>query len=360
MHTVFVLNCGSSSIKFQIIDCFSQTPIFKGSVERINTKSPILKIGTKTSTLIEQNYEDILDKVFSSIPSISLDGIGHRVVHGGKYFTSPVKITSDTLEKIKTCISLAPIHNPKNIIGIEIGQKYFPNIDHVAVFDTAFHHTIPEKAYMYAIPRELYEHYGIRRYGFHGISHQYLAKKGAELLSKPIEETSIISCHLGNGSSICAIKNGKSVDVSMGFTPTEGLVMGERCGSIDPGIIPYICDKMKLSPQNVYKILNTKSGLLGLSGESACMEQLLQSANAHAKLAVEIFCYSAAKYILSFIAPLDCVDAILFTGGIGENSEVIRSKILGYLKPFDFNHFVCVSNEEQVIALDAAKIIKAR
>nr|NGX51209.1 Acetate kinase [Chlamydiota bacterium] len=281
------------------------------------------------------------------------------VVHGGESFSESVKIDAEVLNKIKECSHLAPLHNPINALGIEIMQEKFPEVPQVAVFDTAFHQTLPEHAYLYALPYEYYEKYQVRRYGFHGTSHRYVVKRAAAELGKPLEQTTLISAHLGNGCSLCAVKGGRSVDTSMGFTPLEGLVMGRRSGDLDPSLIAFLSERLELSAEEVTTILNRESGLLGLSGISEDMRLLLaQPENERAQLAIEIFCYRLAKYIASYIVPLGGLDALIFTGGIGENAEPIRKKVVDYLAPLDPKVLVIKANEELLIAQDAAAIVR--
>ena len=255
--------------------------------------------------------------------------VGHRVVHGGEKFSQPVAITAEVIDDIRECFSLAPLHNPPNYQGIEAVNKLLPGVLQVAVFDTAFHQTIPPAAYIYGLPYAIYQKYNIRRYGFHGSSHQYVATRAAEILNRPLTELRLITCHLGNGSSITAIAGGKSVDTSMGFTPLEGLVMGTRCGDIDPAIIPHILRYEHISPDALYDLLNKKSGVLGISGISNDMRALLKaesSGNSRAKLAIDVFCYRIKKYIGSYLAVLNGAEAIVFTAGIGENSPTVRER----------------------------------
>lgn len=358
MGTVFVLNCGSSSIKFQLIEPESGKVLLKGLAENLNTRRASLKWSDESKNLEKGDYRSALDEILKLFGNEEIIAIGHRVVHGGETFTDSVKIDSNVLNKIKECNHLAPLHNPVNALGIEIMQEKFPELPQVAVFDTAFHQTLPEKAYLYAIPYEYYEKYQVRRYGFHGTSHRYVVKEGAKIVGKPLEETSFISCHLGNGSSIAAVHQGKSVDTSMGLTPLEGLVMGERSGDLDPSIVGFLADHLKISVDQVIEILNKKSGLLGISGQTSDMRLLLDSHKKKAKIAIEIFCYRLAKYIAAYLIPLKEVDGVIFTGGIGENSEVIRERVMDQLKSFNLKVFVIPTNEELMIAQDAANIVR--
>ncbi len=358
MSTVFVLNCGGSSIKFQLIEPKSGKVLLKGLAENLTTDRATLKWSDESKELEKSEYPYALDEILKLLGNEKIIAVGHRVVHGGESFSSSVKIDAKVLEKIKECNHLAPLHNPVNALGIEIMAKKFPDLPQIAVFDTAFHQSLPERAYLYAIPHEYYEKYQVRRYGFHGTSHRYVTAEGAKKVGKLLDETSFISCHLGNGCSVAAVLKGKSVDTSMGLTPLEGLVMGQRSGDLDPSIVGFLADHLKINTDKVIEILNKKSGLLGLSGESEDMRLLLKSSDQRAKLAIEIFCYRLAKYIASYLVPLGKVDGVIFTGGIGENSEEIRSKVMELLKPFNLKELVIPTNEELLIAQDAAEIVK--
>jgi len=387
-----VLNCGSSSIKFAIINPENGNNLITGLVECIGSKEAKIKWKKDGSKEAQQlpnvNYHDALNKIIEIIKSDkkisnNIIAVGHRVVHGGENFTTSAKINKDVIEAIRECQSLAPLHNPANIQGIEEAQKAFPNISHVAVFDTAFHQTMPETAYLYAIPYNLYKEHKIRRYGFHGTSHLYILSQAANLLNKKESACSIINAHLGNGCSICAIKNGKSVDTSMGLTPLEGLVMGTRCGDIDPSIHSHLADTLGYDIHKVTNMLNKESGLLGISQlDSDCrtIEDAIQAGNEQAKLALDIFCYRIAKYIGSYAISIGKIDALVFTGGIGENSSLIRENIINQLGILGFeldaennrsngqnnNHlitkasstkaFVIPTNEELIIARDAIRL----
>ena len=363
METIFVLNCGSSSIKFQVIEPKSEKVILKGLAENLRSPRPCLRFtrGGKTcfQDLSSSTYPSVLNSILQLIENETLIAVGHRVVHGGETFRESVKIDPGVLEKIEACNHLAPLHNPVNALGIKIMQETFPDLPHIAVFDTSFHQTMPKHAYLYALPHDYYEKYQVRRYGFHGTSHRFVVVEAAKELKKPLEETALISAHLGNGCSVCAVKGGKSVDTSMGFTPLEGLVMGQRSGDLDPSLIPFLAEKLQMSADHVISILNKKSGLLGLSGISEDMRLLLaEKENRHVQIAIEIFCYRLAKYIASYIVPLKSLDAVIFTGGIGENAEPIRKKVLDYLTPLRPKALVIPTNEELVIARDAAAIIR--
>jgi len=347
---ILVLNCGSSSLKYQLIDmCDSETVLAKGICERIGIDGSLLKHSRpgnedfildkpmKDHTDAVQSVLDaLLDKSHGVIKSIDeVNAVGHRVVHGGDYFSDSVLITDEVKKAIEACFEMAPLHNPPNLIGIQACEQLMPNAPQVAVFDTAFHQTMPEMAYLYAIPYELYTKHKIRRYGFHGTSHKYVSRKAAKLLGKPVESLKIITCHLGNGASVCAIDGGKSVDTSMGFTPLEGLIMGTRCGDIDPAIITFLMENNGLSIREVDNLLNKKSGVLGISGVSSDFRDLEIAANEghqRAQLALDQFYYSVAKYVGSYAAAMSGVDAIVFTAGVGENNGPAREIICGYLE----------------------------
>lgn len=341
---IFVLNCGSSSIKYQLIENESQKVFAHGILERIGMAGSFLKHYSVYDYAIEvkrpiDNYTDglkiilqmLVDKDIGVIKELSeINACGHRVVHGGEAFQNATIINEDVIEDIKKCIPMAPLHNPANLEGIIACMKIMPNIPHIAVFDTAFHQTMSAKAYLYGLPYELYIKYGLRKYGFHGISHQYVATKAAEYLQKKMVELRLITCHLGNGASVAAVKYGKSIDTSMGFTPLEGLVMGTRCGEIDPAIIPFIMDREDMTGRQVYQYLNNKAGVLGISGLSSDFRDLEKAAkqgDKRAQLAVDIFAYRVKKYIGAYAVAMNGVDAIVFTAGLGENSSMIREKI---------------------------------
>ncbi|MBO8177216.1 acetate kinase [Aeribacillus pallidus] len=342
MTKIIAINAGSSSLKFQLFDMPKETVITKGIIERIGLNDSIFNItlnGEKKKEVLDiPNHEVavklLLDKLTSYGIINSLDeieGIGHRVVHGGEEFTDSALITDEVLAKIEKLFDLAPLHNPANVTGIKAFQAVLPNVPAVAVFDTAFHQTMPESSYLYSLPYEYYEKFGIRKYGFHGTSHKYVSQRAAELLGRPIEQLRLISCHLGNGASIAAIEGGKSIDTSMGFTPLAGVTMGTRSGNIDPALIPYIMDKTGKSADEVLEILNKKSGMLGVSGFSSDLRDIEDEAakgNERAELALEVFANRIHKYIGSYAARMCGVDAIIFTAGIGENSDVIRAKVL--------------------------------
>jgi len=345
---ILVVNCGSSSIKYSVFEAESIEEIASGLVERIGSKSAALthRVGSHSVALEidardhRQGLEQVLGilhggevKAVESLMEII--AVGHRVVHGGDTFFESTSIDDRVLDAIKDWAELAPLHNPPNIAGIEAAQILLPGIPQVAVFDTAFHQTMPEKAYIYPIPYELYKRHRIRRYGFHGTSHEYVARRAADIIGKPLESLKILTCHLGNGCSVAAVMDGKSMDTSMGFTPLEGLVMGTRSGDIDPSITFYMIDKEKLSAEEVENVLNRRSGLLGISGVSNDVRDIKREAdggNRRARLALEIFAYRAKKYVGAYAAAMGGLDAIVFTGGIGENDPTIRSMICADLE----------------------------
>lgn len=344
MH-ILTLNSGSSSIKFAVFELPSPTPLWFGLAEGLNTGSPQLHTyfsgaPKQSQTLSKSDYASVIETIFEAYHATinaPLAAIGHRVVHGGEQFKTPVRLTDAVIRDIEICTPLAPLHNPANLLGIRAAQAAFPNIPHVAVFDTAFHQTLPPYAYLYALPYAHYETHHVRRYGFHGTSHQYVASVAEKNLNLTPNTGNFITAHLGNGCSVCAIKAGKSLDTSMGMTPLEGLVMGTRSGDIDAGIIPYLASQLKTTPDAIITLLNKESGLLGISGLSADMRTLEAAHDSPtAQLAIEVFCYRLAKYIASYLVPLTTVDALIFTGGIGENSVMIRKKVLHWLKGLNY------------------------
>jgi acetate kinase len=332
-----VINCGSSSLKFAVYDLSDQKCMVKGVAEPLMGGSPKLswKInGEKHETQLEEgaDLKQALKTVASEVlRSITIDCIGHRVVHGAEEFQKPCVVTDAMLAQVEACNHLAPLHNPANLTGIRVAQEVFGDIPHVGVFDTAFHQSIPKHAFLYPIPYEYYENLGVRRYGFHGTSHNYVFNEAARLLGKPTEATSIISAHLGNGCSATAVNRGASVDTTMGLTPLEGLVMGTRSGDIDPSIHGFLCSQLGITIEEVDKILNKKSGLLGISGVSNDMRALfagIADGNERCKLAFDVFVYRLAKSLGALRVALDACDAVVFTGGIGENNPSIRALVL--------------------------------
>ena len=349
-----VINCGSSSLKYQLIDMATEESLVQGLVERIGIEGSILtqKIEGRDKYIINTPMKDhkaaiklvleaLVDKEHGIITSMEeIGAVGHRVVHGGEKYSDAVIITDEVLESIKECIVLAPLHNPPNVIGIEACQELMPNTPMVAVFDTAFHQTMPKQAYICPIPYELYEKYGIRKYGFHGTSHKYVANKAAEVIGKDIKDLKIITCHLGNGCSLAAIKNGKSIDTSMGFTPLAGVMMGTRSGNIDPSVINFLIEEQGYTIKEVDNILNKESGILGISGISSDFRDVCEEAekgNERAKLALDIFHYKVKGQIASYAGIMGGVDVIVFTAGIGENSSITRSECLKGLEFLGFN-----------------------
>lgn len=345
---ILVLNCGSSSLKYQLIDGDTESVLAKGLCERIGIEGSKLKHqpAGKSDVVFNDYMEDhtvavkmvidaLLNEDYGVVKSAKeIGAVGHRVVHGGEYFSSSVVITPEVKAAIEKCCELAPLHNPANLIGIDACEKIMPGTPQVAVFDTAFHQTMPERAYLYALPYEYYQKYKVRRYGFHGTSHKFVSLEAAKMMNRPIEESKIITCHLGNGGSVCAVRNGKSIDTSMGFTPLEGLVMGTRCGDIDSAVITYLMQKENLTAAEMDNILNKKSGVLGISGVSSDfrdVEDAKAEGNERAEAALDIFAYRVAKYIGEYAAAMNGVDAIVFTAGLGENSGTIRRAICDYL-----------------------------
>ncbi len=372
---ILVINCGSSSLKYQLINSDSEEVLAKGLCERIGIDGSLTyqpEGGEKEKTDIPMpTHNEAISAVIAALTDEkkgvvkSLDeigAVGHRVVHGGEKFTSSCLINDETMAAIEECNDLAPLHNPANLIGIRACQKLMPGVPNVAVFDTAFHQTMPEVAYIYGIPYEYYEKYKVRRYGFHGTSHSYVSKRAAEMLGKKPEDLKIIVCHLGNGASICAVDHGKSVDTSMGLTPLEGLVMGTRSGDIDPAIIDFVGKKEGLDLDGMNDILNKKSGMLGISGVSSDGRDLGAAAaegNKRAKLALDVFDYDVIKYIGSYAAVMNGVDAIAFTAGIGENNIEMREHVCAHfgflgakLDPEKNN----VRGEERIISTDDSKV----
>lgn len=395
---VLVLNCGSSSIKYQLIETSEKSALAKGMIERIGMSSAVLThepAGKDKIRIVGEilDHSIALEYVIAVLLSPNhgvisqkdeIDAVGHRVVHGGETFSGSVLITDEVLKALRENIELAPLHNPPNLKGIAAAKEHLPNVPQCGIFDTAFHMSMPHHAYLYGIPYKLYKRYKIRRYGFHGTSHRFVSKRAAEVLGKPYEELKIITAHLGNGASMAAIKNGKSIDTSMGFTPLEGLLMGTRSGDLDPSIITYIMGKEGLSISETNTLLNKHSGLVGISGESSDMreiEQAVEEGDKKATYAFNVFTYRIKKYVGSYAAAMGGLDALVFTGGIGENSVKVRKDVcqdmefLGISLDDNLNNngkgeFVITkedsptkvlripTNEELVIAMDTEQIVK--
>lgn len=344
---VLVINCGSSSLKYQLIDSLTEAVLAKGLCERIGIDGRLVyeKAGCDKEVTeaampthkqaIQLVLEALVNPTTGAIADLTaIDAVGHRVVHGGEKFATSTVLTEEVIAVIEECNDLAPLHNPANLIGIRACQELMPNVPMVAVFDTAFHQTMPEIAYMYGLPYEYYEKYSVRRYGFHGTSHSYVSKRAADLLGKDYSELKTIVCHLGNGASICAVNGGKSVDTSMGLTPLEGLIMGTRSGDVDPSILDFIAQKENLTLSEVMNVLNKKSGVEGISGVSSDFRDLAAAAkegNHRAELAIDAFAYRVVKYIGAYAAAMNGVDAICFTAGLGENDAATRAKIVANL-----------------------------
>lgn len=392
---VLVLNCGSSSLKFAVIDAQAGDDQISGLAEcfgledsrikwKINGEKQEAALGAFTAH--REAVEFIVNKILAGQPELAaqIQAVGHRIVHGGEKFTRSVIIDDSVIKGIEDCASLAPLHNPAHLIGIRAAMASFPKLPQVAVFDTAFHQSMPDRAYVYALPYKLYREHGIRRYGMHGTSHLFVSREAAKMLNKPLAETNVICAHLGNGASVTAVKGGKSVDTSMGLTPLEGLVMGTRCGDIDPSIIYHLVHQLGYTLEEVNNLMNKQSGLLGISeltNDCRGIEEGYADGHKGATLALEIFCYRLAKYIASYTVPLGRLDAVVFTGGIGENSDLIREKVLNLLEIFNFHvdsernkaarfgkkgiitqdnstvAMVIPTNEEWVIAEDSIKLI---
>lgn len=349
---ILVLNCGSSSLKYQLIDMVAKEAVASGLVERIGLPDAVLTHKKSDQKFVidskkQQEFGNLITDHKSAVAVVikaltckdigvitsmtEIDAVGHRVVHGGEKYASSVIINDDVMKVLEECSKLAPLHNPANITGIKACQHIMPTTPMVAVFDTAFHQTMPAEAYIYSLPYEIYQNHKVRRYGFHGTSHKYVANQAAKLLGKDISELKIITCHLGNGASVAAVKHGKSVDTSMGFTPLAGLTMGTRCGDIDPSILAYLSHEMNLSIDELDNLMNKKSGVLGLSGVSSDFRDIENAAaegNARAQLALDVFTYHVKKYIGAYAAAMNGVDAIVFTAGLGENDKVTRANII--------------------------------
>ncbi len=373
---VLVINCGSSSLKYQFIDMTNEAVIAKGLAERIGIEGSVVKHqpgdGDKITIqkpmpthkeALQVVIEALLDKEYGVIKSMEeITAVGHRVVHAGEKFACSVVINDAVMAALKECIDIAPLHNPPNIMGIEACQQLMPGVPMVGVFDTAFHQSMPKESYIYALPYELYEKHKIRRYGFHGTSHKYVTQRAAAMLGKPLESLKLVTCHLGNGASIAAVKYGKSVDTSMGFTPLEGLAMGTRSGDFDPAIIKFLMDKEGMSIVDVDNMANKKSGVLGLSGVSSDfrdIEDAAEKGNERAQLALNVFVHKVKKYIGAYAAVMNGVDAVVFTAGLGENSDYIRREVckdMTYLGIEVDNAKNKVRGKETDVSTDSAKV----
>ena len=372
---ILVLNCGSSSLKFQLIDMENKERIVKGNFERIGGKRSNIRLnvrGEKSNVpRIARNFEEAIisvlnllqNPIYNVIQSLDeITAIGHRIVHGGEYFSDSVLVTDEVIEKIRDCTSLAPLHNPASVAGLEAMKKILPDKPMVVVFDTAFHQTLPEKAYIYNIPYTYYEKYKIRKYGFHGTSHRFVANRAAELDGRNIADLKIINCHLGQGASICAIGGGKSLDTSMGLTPLSGIPMATRSGDIDPSIVTYLMDKENITPQDFDNILNKKSGAWGISGVSEDyrdIEEAYKMQDARSVLALDSQAYKVAQYIGQYMITLGGLDILTFTGGVGENGFETRERICKYLEFLGINldpEANKVRGEEQLISTEDSKI----
>lgn len=351
MKKVLVINTGSSSLKYQLIDMKDEMVLAKGLCDRIGIDNSFIKhtkTGSETVIIdidmpshkaaIKEVVKALTDEKIGVISNMSeISAVGHRVVHGGEKFHESVIIDENVMKAIQDCVELAPLHNPPNIIGIEACQHIMPNTKMVAVFDTAFHQSLPKYAYMYALPYEIYEKHSVRKYGFHGTSHKYVSERAAAMLGKPVQKLKLISCHLGNGASICAVKHGKSVETSMGFTPLDGLAMGTRCGTVDPAVVKFLMENEKMNPKEIDEYLNKKSGVLGISGVSSDFRDIdaaVEEGNARAQLAIDIFCYRVKKCIGEYAAVMNGVDAIIFTAGIGENNAIVRKNVTDDMDSF--------------------------
>ena len=374
---ILVLNCGSSSVKYKLFEMQSKEVLAQGGIEKIGLKGSFLKLtlpsGEKVilegeilehQSAIEYILGVITSEKYGCIKSLDeIDAVGHRVVHGGEKFNSSVRIDSDVIQKIVECIDIAPLHNPPNLLGIEAIKEILPNCPQVAVFDTAFHQTMPDYAYMYGIPYSLYKKYAIRRYGFHGTSHRYVARRACEVLGLPYEQQRIITAHIGNGGSLSAVKNGVSIDTSMGMTPVEGLLMGTRCGDIDPGVIGFLMEKEHIGFNSMLTLINKHSGVLGVSGVSSDMREIesaIAEGNERAALAMKIYNYRIRKYIGAYAAALGGVDVLVFTGGVGENQFRTRSEVCKDLEFMGLKLDETINNgmrgEEKLISAADSKV----
>lgn len=391
---VLVLNCGSSSVKYKLIDGLNETDIASGVVEKIGSSEAIFGFhpqggAKRKSTEAIPDHEIAVRRVLEELTHPErgvikdireVDAVGHRVVHGAERFYKSTLISEAVKDQLEECSAMAPLHNPANLVGIQVTEKLLPGVPQVGVFDTAFHHTLPPHAYLYGLPMELYRKHGIRKYGFHGTSHSYVACRAAEILDRPLTDLKLITVHLGNGSSIAAVDCGKSVDTSMGYTPLEGLIMGTRCGDMDPALVPLLMQRENLDITGVNNLMNKKSGLLGLSGISNDCRDIhnaIAEGNEQADLAISTFAYRVKKYIGSYMAAMNGVDAIIFTAGIGEHDDVIRERALSQMEWFGIeldlqankNHagiistgrvqvMVVPTNEELAITRETVRVIR--
>jgi acetate kinase len=392
MHTILVINCGSSSIKFAVIRSSDEQTLISGLAERLGSDQATIsyKVNDQKHQVTPAGHdhnaamEAILQAISQADLLNNLSAVGHRVVHGGEHFSDSQVLDKTALEELKQLNHLAPLHNPVNILGIEAAMALLPNLPQVAVFDTAFHQSIAQKAYLYGVPFSYYTEHAVRRYGFHGTSYRYVSARAAQLLDKPLDTCCFLAAHLGNGCSAAAIVNGKSADSSMGMTPIEGLIMGTRCGDIDPGLHAYLCERLNITLDQLMSILNKKSGLLGLSGVSNDMREIKAAAgagNPQAAIALEVFAFHIARYLGALAISLPHIDGLIFTGGIGENDADLRAAvinqmgILGFKLDATLNQqagdacgritltdstlaMVVATNEELMIAKDAARLVK--
>jgi len=397
---ILVINCGSSSLKYQVFDMSDESVLAKGLVEKIGLPGSFLKHrrGGEDSVIVESympNHESaislvvatLLDQGHGIVKSMDeIEAVGHRVVHAGEKYAGSVLIDENVMQALRQCIELAPLHNPPNIMGIEVCAKLMPRVQNVAVFDTAFHQTMPQAAYLYGLPLELYRKYGLRRYGFHGTSHRYVSERAAVMLGRSVEEVKVITCHLGNGASVAAIDGGRSIDTSMGFTPLEGLIMGTRSGDLDPAVVPFLMEKEKMNSEQVSSFLNKKCGVMGISEVSSdfrVIEDAAAKGNGQAQLALDMYYYRVRKYVGAYAAALGSVDAIVFTAGLGENSPEVREQVckhLGFMgveldlaknrvrgKEVDLSAagakvkvLLIPTNEELIIARDTKELVLSR
>lgn len=373
---VLVINCGSSSLKFQLIDSDTENVLAKGLCERIGIDGSSITYnpagGEKVSSKIDMpSHHEAIHAVIKALTDeetgvisdmSEVKAVGHRVVHGGEYFSQSALVTEEVLKKIEECNDLAPLHNPANIIGIRACMKLMPDTPNIVVFDTAFHQTMPESAYVYPIPKKYYDSYKIRRYGFHGTSHSFVSKRVAEILDRPYEQVKTIVCHLGNGASICAVDCGKSVDTSMGLTPLAGVMMGTRSGDIDPGILEVIANKENIGISQIINILNKESGIAGLSGVSSDFRDItkaIEEGNQQAKIAMDVYVQSIVRFVGAYIAVMNGVDAIAFTAGVGENNSYVRKSVCSHLSYMGININEEANNthgEEIMISTEDSKV----